>query len=245
MVNRESCQALGVWISMANNNSKIYWFINAGLVFWVIALACFLLKYTSLSLVFTIFSVTSFIFHVNQQRILFMFRKSKSDNQEKKAAMPELTEHVLPDEKELNVEKNKILTVKEPEREEKSTNTVVASGVRFDGNICSSGMIYIYGTIVGNVESENGIVKVMRSGQVDGNVSCRELIVDGLVKGECSCGAIDVYENGRIEGNIRYANLSIKKGGVFCGQAQVESKLMKQEDPKVIEMKKEVLPLVN
>lgn len=174
-----------------------------------------------------------------------MFRKSKSDSQEKKAAVPELTEHVLPNEKELNMEKNKISTVKDLEREEKSTNTVVASGVRFDGNICSSGMIYIYGTIVGNVESENGIVKVMRSGQVDGNISCRELIVDGLVKGECSCGAIDVYENGRIEGNIRYAHLSIKKGGVFCGQAQVESKLMKQEEPKVIEMKKEVLPLAN
>lgn len=173
-----------------------------------------------------------------------MFRKSKTDAQEKRSALPELTEHVFPDEKDLIMETNN-LSVKEAEREDKTTNTVVASGVRFDGNICSSGMIYIYGTIVGNVESENGIVKVMRSGQVEGNIICRELIVDGLVKGECCCSAIDVYENGRIDGNIRYAHLSIKKGGVFCGQAQVESKLIKQDEPKIIEMKKDVLPIAN
>lgn len=174
-----------------------------------------------------------------------MFRKSKSEIQEKKSVLPEIKEHISPLEKDLNMDKNKLTSFKDPEREEKSANTVVANGVRFDGNICSSGMIYIYGTIVGNVESETGIVKVMRSGQVEGNISCRELIVDGLVKGECSCGTIDVYENGRIEGNIRYAQLSIKKGGAFCGQAALDSSLIKQEEPKVIELKKEILPIAN
>jgi len=108
---------------------------------------------------------------------------------------------------------------KETPREEKQNNTVISSEVRFEGNIIASGQVYIYGEVHGNIESNGGIIKIMRNGLVQGNIVCRELIVDGTVNGECKSESIDIYENGTLNGAMSYASLAIKKGGVFIGKS--------------------------
>lgn len=118
-------------------------------------------------------------------------------------------------------EKGALMLDKTVSAEDKSSNTVIASGVRFEGNINANGQIYVYGTIVGNIESQEGIVKIMRNGLVEGNIHSRELIVDGGVKGLCRAESVDICENGRVEGTLTYGALSIKKGGLFTGQAEV------------------------
>ena len=133
-----------------------------------------------------------------------MFGKNKTA-----ASMPEIKVAVAPQPME-----------KEAVREEKQNNTVIACDVRFEGNIITSGQVYIYGEVYGNIDSNGGIIKVMRSGRVEGNITSRELIVDGVVNGQCKSDLIDIYENGKINGAIAWGALAIKKGGAFIGQSE-------------------------
>ncbi|PWW07813.1 cytoskeletal protein CcmA (bactofilin family) [Mangrovibacter plantisponsor] len=95
--------------------------------------------------------------------------------------------------------------------------TVIAQGVCFDGNITASGQVYIYGTVTGNIYAREGKISVMHNGSVTGNVESQSLIVDGSVHGESCAEHVEICENGRVEGRLRYSTLSIVQGGVLAG----------------------------
>ncbi|WP_058910413.1 bactofilin family protein [Entomohabitans teleogrylli] len=135
-----------------------------------------------------------------------MFGKNKSS---KETEMPEIKTVVAPP---------PVAVAEDTVREEKQNNTVISQDVRFEGNIIACGQVYIYGEVHGNIESDGGIVKVMRSGRVEGNILCRELIIDGAVDGQCRAETVDVYENGKVTGTLNYSALSVKKGGTVSGQ---------------------------
>lgn len=115
-------------------------------------------------------------------------------------------------------------------------NTVIASDVCFEGNINSSGIVYVHGKVQGNIESLGGMVKVMRNGFVEGNINAREVVIDGTLSGQCFADVIDIYENGKIIGAINYHTLAIKRGGEFSGQAETRPAVTSN----VIEMAPEI-----
>lgn len=124
---------------------------------------------------------------------------------------------------------------------EKPINTVVAGNTRFDGNLSASGQIYVYGSVHGNIDAAEGLVKVMRNGMVEGNIHAREIIIDGCVKGHCQAEIIDIHDNGHVDGTMAYGQLSIKKGGIFVGQADYKQP---NESIKVIALKNDKSPPV-
>ncbi len=153
----------------------------------------------------------SFLIHGFQQQVFAMFGKNK--NAPEATPVNAVTPPVVA-EKPMAVEKPRPI-------EEKLNNTVIASGVRFTGDLKGSGQVYIYGEVDGNVDAEDGLVKVMRNGRVKGNISCRELIIDGGVNGECKAESIEIEEHGNVNGALAYVSLSVKKGGVFVGQVSL------------------------
>ena len=103
---------------------------------------------------------------------------------------------------------------------ESAKGSVIAQGVIFDGNISSCGQLVIYGQVNGDIHVKDGQITIMREGQVTGNTLSPVLIVDGTVKGKCCADRVEIGENGRIEGTLRYAELSVASGGVLVGQAE-------------------------
>lgn len=98
--------------------------------------------------------------------------------------------------------------------------SVIAQGVIFDGNISSDGQLVIYGQVNGDIHVKDGQITIMREGQVTGNTLSPVLIVDGTIKGKCCADRVEIGENGRIEGTLRYATLSVASGGMLVGQAE-------------------------
>ncbi len=118
-----------------------------------------------------------------------------------------------------------VITAEKPsQQEEQLNNTVIARESYFEGNLTATGKIYIYGEVQGNINAKEGVVKVMRNGLVNGNITSRELIIDGAVNGECKAESIDICEHAIINGALDYVTLSVKKGAVFTGQAQTSTK---------------------
>lgn len=96
--------------------------------------------------------------------------------------------------------------------------TIISPEVTVKGNINSSGIIIIYGKVLGDIISDGGFIQVMHGGCIHGDVSGREVIVDGNISGECRADRIDIKENGNLEGKIIYNILSVERGGCLSGE---------------------------
>jgi cytoskeletal protein CcmA (bactofilin family) len=177
--------------------------LNSALLFWLLGLMAWCFESTYLAWLSGSFSLSSFVFHFQYQRINHMFKKNKNIE----ATPPAVNTPVLNGESPSAVSR-------------KPATTVIASGIRFDGNIIAEGDVDIYGTVSGNIDAEESQIKIMTGGLVE-NITCRELIIDGCVIGQCRSETIEIDKNGNVTGTLAYRTLAIKKGGVFSGQAEL------------------------
>lgn len=182
-----------------------YLALNSALFFWLLALIAWGSHVTWLIWLSAGLSLCAFLLQALLMQVNAMFKKHKQI---------EITQPVAAAIATTAVEK-------EPANPDKHATTVIASDVRFEGNILSTGHVYIYGFLQGNIDAKDNLIKIMRGGQVEGNIVCRELIIDGNVTGQCTVDTVDIYENGSMFGTLAYRTLSVKKGGMFSGQAEV------------------------
>ncbi|AWT18940.1 polymer-forming cytoskeletal protein [Klebsiella grimontii] len=178
--------------------------LNSALLFWLLGLMAWCFESTYLAWLSGSFSLSSFVFHFQYQRINHMFKKNKIIE----ATPPAVNTAVLNGESPSAVAR-------------KPATTVIASGIRFDGNIIAEGDVDIYGTVSGNIDARESQIKIMTGGLVEGNITCRELVIDGCVIGQCHSETIEIDKNGNVTGTLAYRTLTIKKGGVFSGQAEL------------------------
>lgn len=178
--------------------------VNCTIFFWLLALIAWYFSTPSLACLSGVCALSSFVIHIKLNQANHMFKKNKSAD-----VIPSPSPAPLPCE-----EKESVST-------KKQDPTVIASNVCFEGNIASSGHVYIYGSLKGNIEAEEGLIKIIHGGLVEGNIACRELIIDGNVVGQCRSQSLEIAENGHVVGTIAYHHLAIKKGGKFSGQAEI------------------------
>lgn len=183
-----------------------YFALNLALLCWLVALVCWSYSANMPAQIFGVLSLLNFTIHAYSNQVNRMFKKKKSE---------EIEQPVVSRPAPVEVRE------KEPTVAEKQATTVIASDVCLEGNIVAGGHVYIHGTLKGNVDAKENLIKVMRGGVIEGNISCRELIIDGSVNGQCQCDIVDICENGTVTGTLTYRTLAVKKGGVFTGQAEV------------------------
>lgn len=181
-----------------------YLALNSALLFWLLALLAWCYAAWQLAWLFAALSVLAFTLPLLINLGNVMFKKNKMN--EIKVPNPLPSPPVLE---------------KEPTATEKHGTTVIATDVRVEGNIVSTGHAYVHGELIGNIASEQSLIKIMRGGRVEGNITCRELIIDGTVIGECHSDAIEICENGELTGTLSYRALAVKKGGIFSGIAEM------------------------
>lgn len=99
--------------------------------------------------------------------------------------------------------------------------TVIAPDTVFKGVITGKDTLRISGTVHGDIDCRR-MVWVDRSGNVNGNVTARRVIIEGEVNGDIKTAErVEIRSNGRMVGNIYAANITIDQGCFFDGEARI------------------------
>lgn len=94
--------------------------------------------------------------------------------------------------------------------------STVAVGCCVKGDITIQGDIQISGAVEGNITCAKR-VRVLKTGQVKGEIRAPTIVIDGAVIGTCCGETIEILENGRMEGVVQTNDFAISRQGQFIG----------------------------
>lgn len=185
--------------------------------FWTLALFFFIIDYSIFYKTTALFALIFGFFHI--KRCFFMFRKSGKQTP--------LNSDIPDNTFEFDLTED---TENFPKTEGGKRSTVIAKDTVIKGNIEVDGDIRLYGEIIGNINVQQGCIRIMPAGHVDGELKAPAIIIDGQVDGLCYAKTIDILEHGELRGTSRCESLSIKQGGVFIGQSEKIDENIKDND---------------
>ena len=86
------------------------------------------------------------------------------------------------------------------------------------GEVTGSESLYIDGRVEGSINLPGNRVTVGRNGVVSANISAREIVVLGKVRGNVSAtDRVDIRAEGSLNGDVAAARISIEDGAFFKG----------------------------
>ncbi len=102
-----------------------------------------------------------------------------------------------------------------------TTINLISNGTDITGDIKSNGDIRIDGSLKGNL-STKGKVVVGPTGRVNGEVTCRNSEISGIIEGKITVGQLlNLKASSKILGDITTSKLSIEPGAIFSGTCKM------------------------
>lgn len=92
--------------------------------------------------------------------------------------------------------------------------TLFSEGVEIRGNLASSGVLEIRGTVKGDIHHQGKVV-VGFTGSCESNIVATSVEVAGKIHGNVQTDHLVIHSTGRIYGRAIYKNLVIQDGGVL------------------------------
>jgi len=94
----------------------------------------------------------------------------------------------------------------------------IGTGLIIKGEITGSESLFIDGKIEGSITIPGNRVTIGRNGQVAANISAREIVVLGKVRGNVTAtDRVDIRAEGSLSGDVAAARISIEDGAFFKG----------------------------
>lgn len=106
----------------------------------------------------------------------------------------------------------------------------------FHGEITGTESLVIDGRIEGAVNLPGSRVTISRNGQVNANISAREIVVLGKVRGDVSAAdRVDIRAEGSLTGDVTAARISIEDGAFFKGGIDIRKVDIKSVRPITVQ----------
>lgn len=101
---------------------------------------------------------------------------------------------------------------------------LIGAGTVVEGKIRSQGSVRVDGKLVGDVTASESIA-VGLSGEVEGNVTGRNVTVGGKIRGAVSASEKVIFEgNSVVRGDVRASKLIIDEGATFDGRVAMSER---------------------
>jgi cytoskeletal protein CcmA (bactofilin family) len=112
----------------------------------------------------------------------------------------------------------------------------IGKGLFIKGEINGSESLFIDGKVEGTVNLPGNRVTVGRNGQVSANITAREIVVLGKVKGNVNAtDRVDIRAEGSLSGDVAAARISIEDGAFFKGGIDIRKPDAKTAGPAIAE----------
>lgn len=101
---------------------------------------------------------------------------------------------------------------------------IIGAGTVVEGKIRSQGSVRVDGKVLGEVAASEALA-IGVTGEIEGNVSARNVTVGGKVRGSVTAAEKVVFEGKSVvRGDIRATKLVIDEGSVFDGRVSMTDK---------------------
>lgn len=99
----------------------------------------------------------------------------------------------------------------------------IGKGLVIKGEITGSESLFIDGKVEGTINLPGNRVTVGRNGQVAANITAREIVVLGKVRGNVvASDRVDIRAEGALTGDVAAARISIEDGAFFKGGIDIK-----------------------
>lgn len=100
--------------------------------------------------------------------------------------------------------------------------TIIAEGVKVEGQFASSGDVVIDGHVVGTVSAQ-GNIRVGEHAHIEANISANSLFVSGTIVGDVAVEErLELAPTSRITGNVHARVLQMQAGCVLNGAVRMD-----------------------
>jgi cytoskeletal protein CcmA (bactofilin family) len=113
---------------------------------------------------------------------------------------------------------NEPATVPRPVATTTSDQATIGKSLVIKGEVTGSESLYIDGRVEGSINLSGNRVTIGRNGVVAANISAREIVVLGKVRGNLTASdRVDIRSDGSLTGDVVAARISIEDGAFFKG----------------------------
>jgi cytoskeletal protein CcmA (bactofilin family) len=102
------------------------------------------------------------------------------------------------------------------------------------GEVSGSESLYVDGKVEGSISLAGNRVTIGRNGQVAANITAREVVVLGKVKGNITASdRVDIRSEGSLTGDVIAQRISIEDGAYFKGGIDIRKPTGKDDEPSL------------
>ncbi len=103
----------------------------------------------------------------------------------------------------------------------------VSTGTTIKGEFSTNGDSRIDGNLIGNIKSEGKLI-IGPKGSVDGEIVCKNAIVEGIIKGKARVAElISIKATAKVKGDIITEKIAIEPGAEFNGTCKMGNEASK------------------
>jgi cytoskeletal protein CcmA (bactofilin family) len=114
-----------------------------------------------------------------------------------------------------------------------SDQATIGKSLVIKGEVTGSESLYIDGRVEGSINLSGNRVTVGRNGVVAANISAREIVVLGKVRGNLTASdRVDIRSDGSLTGDVVAARISIEDGAFFKGGIDIRKAGAKPDEVK-------------
>jgi len=107
-------------------------------------------------------------------------------------------------------------------------STIIGEGYTFTGELQGASVIRIEGKVIGNVNVDAGVV-LGETGIIEGNITSQSVIIFGTVNGNIKTAQLEIKKTGIVNGDIFADTLEIQLGARYNGQLNMHTRQPLQE----------------
>ena len=116
-----------------------------------------------------------------------------------------------------------------------SDQATIGKSLVIKGEVTGSESLYIDGKVEGSINLSGNRVTIGRNGVVSANISAREIVVLGKVRGNLTASdRVDIRSDGSLTGDVVAARISIEDGAFFKGGIDIRKAGSKPEEVKSV-----------